>query len=63
MNYTLLFRQQACLASLCIVCVSGASSGFAKPDPANPVLKIGIVQRFGAKPDDKMTLRAADGGA
>ena len=63
MNHTLLFRQQACLASLCIVCFSGASQSIAKPDPSNPILKIGIVQRFGAKPDDTMTLRAADGGA
>ncbi len=63
MNRTLLFRQQACLASLCMVCFSGTSPSFAQPDSANPILKIGIVQRFGTKPDDTMTLRAADGGS
>ncbi len=38
-----------------------AESGLAAPSSSNPTLKIGIVQRFGAQPTDRLILEATPG--
>lgn len=48
------------LSALCLIGLGG-KPGLAATSNLNPTLKIGIVQRFGAKPSDRLTIQAAPG--
>jgi SpoIID/LytB domain protein len=49
------------IAILSIICLSGGDSLRAAQDDDNPIVRVGIVQRFGENPQDKITLKAAAG--
>lgn len=48
------------LSALCLFGLGG-KPGLAATSNLNPTLKIGIVQRFGAKPSDRLTIQATPG--
>ncbi|MEE3715537.1 SpoIID/LytB domain-containing protein [Tumidithrix elongata RA019] len=60
MNKNISIFSKTVIGIFCIISLSGGESLRAEQDD-NPIMRVGIVQRFGANPQDRITIKAPSG--